>query len=313
MRAAAGFHDGELAVQARAGVSGAAARLVGMLAPPDLGGGASQFLGAREFAVLTARDGDGALWAAPMSGPQGFLRADGAVLRVDAEPAAGGPLAEVPEGQPVGLLVIDFETRRRMRVNGTLEAHEAGGLRIAVEQAFGNCPQYIQRRQLDRVTPSGDAGPDQYLARTSLDPGQADLIRRADTFFLGTVHPSRGADASHRGGAPGFVRVDRGQLWWPDYQGNNMFNSMGNLAVDPSAALLFLDFAAGRALHLSGTAVVEWTEAGAPGDDDNTGRRVRFTPHRIVEGPVALRAAEAVAYPRNPQPNDGPAPARSNP
>ena len=98
----------------------------------------------------------------------------------------------------------------------------------------------------------------------------------ADTFFLGTQHPDRGADASHKGGDPGFVRVEGTDVLWPDYAGNNMFNSLGNLAVDPRAALLFIDFDTGGVLQLSGTAELEWRSADpAIGD---TGRWVRFRP-----------------------------------
>ena len=107
------------------------------------------------------------------------------------------------------------------------------------------------------------------------------MIESADTFFLGTTHPDSGNDASHRGGPPGFVRVTGDGLWWPDYPGNNMFNSFGNLAVDPTAALLFVDFGTGRTLQLSGTATVDW-RAPAEGDDGATGRRVRFTTRRVV-------------------------------
>ena len=88
----------------------------------------------------------------------------------------------------------------------------------------------------------------------------------------------------HRGGPRGFLRVDGGDLWWPDYPGNNMFNSLGNLATDPSAALLVPDFGTGRTLHLSGTATVEWTEAGTGAADELTGRRVRFHPTAVVTG-----------------------------
>ncbi len=109
------------------------------------------------------------------------------------------------------------------------------------------------------------------------------MIETADTFFLGTTHATAGNDASHRGGAPGFVRVaDEGQLWWPDYPGNNMFNSFGNLAADPTAALLFLDFRAGVILQLSGTATVCWDDVSAGGDDAPTGRRVEFVARRVV-------------------------------
>ena len=79
-----------------------------------------------------------------------------------------------------------------------------------------------------------------------------------------------------------------------------MFNSFGNLAVDDSAALLFLDFADGRALQVSGTAVLEWTDPGAAGDDGGTGRRVRFSPEAVVASDLGLRAQPPVASPYNP-------------
>jgi hypothetical protein len=135
----------------------------------------------------------------------------------------------------------------------------------------------------------------------ALSAEDIELIRGADTFFLGTTHPERGSDASHRGGPPGCVRVDGGQLWWPDYPGNNMFNSLGNLAVDPEAALLFLDFDTGRTLQLTGAAEVQWAEPGEPGDDGHTGRRVRFALQRLVAGNLLpTRQAGHRAYPRNP-------------
>jgi predicted pyridoxine 5'-phosphate oxidase superfamily flavin-nucleotide-binding protein len=121
-------------------------------------------------------------------------------------------------------------------------------------------------------------------------------------FFLGTVNPERGADASHRGGAPGFVRVDGPGLWWPDYPGNNLFNSFGNLAVDPETALLFLDFTTGRTLHLSGTTEIEWGAPGRPGDD---GRIARFTVRHLVAGHLLpARQISHHPYPRNPSLTD---------
>jgi hypothetical protein len=122
------------------------------------------------------------------------------------------------------------------------------------------------------------------------------------TFFLGTAHPERGADASHRGGAPGFVRVEGNQLWWPDYPGNNLFNSFGNLAVNPEAALLFIDFGTGAVLHLSGTASIEWDPVGAPGDDGRTGRRARFDLQRLVADRfLPVHEVAYRPYPRNPE------------
>jgi predicted pyridoxine 5'-phosphate oxidase superfamily flavin-nucleotide-binding protein len=258
-----GFHDGELAVQERAGVRAQAARLGGaMLAVPDLNGGISNFLADRDFAVITARDVDGRLWVSPLFAAPGFLQAHDRTLRVGATPGSGDPLHGLPAGQPVGMLAIEFAIRRRVRVNGTLIRSDPDGMELFVDQAFGNCPKYIHPRHLDPVERAGGAERLDHLTAEHVA-----LITHADTFFLGTVHPTRGADASHRGGPAGFVRVEDGALWWPDYPGNNMFNSFGNIEVDPTAALLFIDFDSGARLHVSGTAAVEW----------DVGRGVRFT------------------------------------
>ena len=144
-----GFHDGELAVQRRAGVVAEAARLSGMLAPARLGGGLNRFLADRTFAVLTGRDRDGRLWISPLAGPPGFLApASATTLTIRAAPAPGDPLHALRQ-QPVGLLVIDFAGRRRVRINGNLTGADSGTLHVEAAQAYGNCPRYIQRRDLE--------------------------------------------------------------------------------------------------------------------------------------------------------------------
>ena len=76
---------------------------------------------------------------------------------------------------------------------------------------------------------------------------------------------------------------------------------MGNLVEDPAAALLFIDFAAGSTLQLSGRAETEWITPGTPGDDGGTGRRVRFAPHRVVStSGLPQRLLDLLPYPRNP-------------
>jgi predicted pyridoxine 5'-phosphate oxidase superfamily flavin-nucleotide-binding protein len=267
-----GFHDGELAVQRRAGVQAEAARLVGMLAPADLSGGFALFLAERTFLVVTGRDTAGRLWTSPLLGPPGFLQVRSATeVAVHAAFPSGDPLHGLAAGQQVGMTAIEFSTRRRVRLNGTLTAAGDDGLLVEVEQAYGNCPQYIQRRSL--VPDASELG--EVRRATALSAQDSALIQAADTFFLGTVHPERGADASHRGGGAGFVRTDGETLWWPDLPGNNMFNSLGNIAANPETALLFFDFTAGCTLHLSGTAEIAWGAAD---------RIVRFTPQHLVAG-----------------------------
>jgi hypothetical protein len=212
----------------------------------------------------------------------------------------GDPLHGLPAGQKAGLVVVEFATRRRVRVNGTLTGADGGALVMEVEQAYGNCPQYIHQRLLAQGNP-GAAGAGDVRRDEALAPADAELVRAADTFFLGTTNPERGSDTSHRGGAPGFVRVEGDRLWWRDYPGNNLFNSFGNLAVDPAAALLFLDFDTGRTLHLSGSAEVEWEVAGRPGEEGQTGRRAVFTLQRLVAGHLLpSRQVAHSPYPRVP-------------
>jgi uncharacterized protein len=300
--AAVGFHSGELAVQQRAGVAAQAARLARMVSRGELRSGLAAFLSGTTFAALTARDRTGRLWTSPLLGPPGLLRAaSSTTLRIDTTLPTADPLHGLHDGQPVGVIAIDFTTRRRVRINGILASAGAGGLAVDVEQAYGNCPQYIQQRRLHLEPLHGDADRSQVFRGEMVRPEDIRLVQAADTFFLGTTHPESGNDASHRGGPPGFVRVAANHLWWPDYSGNNMFNSFGNLCVDPTAALLFVDFRRGTTLQLSGTAIVRWDDPTAVGDDTHTGRRVEFAPQQVIAATVpTLGETDHTPYPRNP-------------
>lgn len=288
-----GFHDGEVAVQRIAGVQQEAARLEGMLAPAEISVGMARFLAERTFAAVTARDEDGVLWTSPLVAASGFLQVvDPTTLAIHTAPAAGDPLEALPSGQPVGLIAIDYLRRRRFRLNGTLTAAENGGLEVAVGEAFGNCPQYIPQRsvEIDPGHRAADVAP-AALADTV-------TISEATSFLLGTTHPQRGNDVSHRGGDPGFVRNEGSTLWWPDYPGNNLFNSLGNLQVDPEASLLFPDFARQVALHVQGTA--ELVITARTDDEGGTGRRIVFSPRRRVQTRLPVVSRLLSDSPSNP-------------
>jgi predicted pyridoxine 5'-phosphate oxidase superfamily flavin-nucleotide-binding protein len=296
-----GFHSGELSVQQHAGVRAEAARLAPMLGRGELRSGVAAFLSGAPFAALAARDRAGRLWASPLFGPPGFLHAESSdTLRIGTALPDADPLHALADGQPAGLIVIDFATRRRVRINGTLTSTGTDGLALEVDQAYGNCPKYIQHRHLALAEPNTAATRIPLFRGDLLRPNDIRSIEAADTFFLGTTHPEAGVDASHRGGPAGFVRVTGTRLWWPDYPGNNMFNSFGNLSVDPSAALLFVDFAAGNVLQLSGTAAVRWDQP-ATRDEGHTGRVVEFTPAQVIATMVpGLAETDHTAYPHNP-------------
>jgi hypothetical protein len=251
------FHAGELAVQERAGVRARAARVGGSIRGevPDA---AAAFLEQRRFVILATAGADGRPWASLLSGPAGFVSAVGPrEVRVAAEPLPGDPLGEtLPASAFAGLLAIDLAQRRRMRANGRLDWSPGGPIVIRLDQVYSNCPKYIRPRDAEEAT----AGRRPRLAARApgLTEAQRAWIRRADTFFIATLNPGEGADASHRGGAPGFVTVEGNRLVWPDYAGNMMYNTLGNIAAHPRAGVLLPDFESGGVLQLTGRAAIEW-------------------------------------------------------
>ncbi|HZR80093.1 MAG TPA: pyridoxamine 5'-phosphate oxidase family protein [Candidatus Binatia bacterium] len=297
------FHEGELAVQRRAGVAAMAAKVGAgihdVLPPP-----AAAFLAARRFAVVGATDEGGRVWASPVVGEEGFLHVpEERTLEVRAAPPATDPLYAALRGEArVGLIAIDFAARRRVRVNGTAVPLAGDGFAIHVEQAYANCPKYIRRREPadgDRPRPVA-----REASRASeLSSSQMRWIASADTFFIATAHRERGADASHRGGDPGFVRaLDATRLAWPDYVGNAMFQTLGNLATNPACGLVFLDFRTGGALQLSGTARVAWDDPAAR-EIAGAERLVEFAVEQVIETEGAVHGGwqEGEPSPHNPR------------
>ena len=274
------FHQGELAVQDRAGVV-MQARKVGQIISSDLPEGADRYLASLPILFRGGADERGDVWASVLTGGQGFARVvDSHTVEIRADSVRSDPLERVDEGSmPAGFLAIDLATRQRFRFNG--RAQRVGDtLRVHVEQAYGNCPKYIQLRKVTVHTDPPEVGP--VDTGSQLSDGDADLIQRADTFFIASMAQGRGADVSHRGGQPGFARVTPdGDIAFRDYPGNNMFQTLGNLTADPRAGLLFIDFDTGTTLQLSGRAKVIWAETN-PDDLADTGRSVTFRPQRVV-------------------------------
>ncbi|MGW2580275.1 pyridoxamine 5'-phosphate oxidase family protein [Streptomyces virginiae] len=268
------YHWGSLAVQERVGVRGPAEH-VGRSIGTGIRDVAAAFLELQPHLVVGAADGLGRMWASLLTGPPGFVRATGPhrISVVGAVPA-GDPLAEASatDGTRIGTIALDPRTRRRMRLNGTLAATPRG-FAVEAERVFANCPKYLQRRQPLELVEEGVG----VMSRgEALTPGQVRAVRRADTFFIATTAEADGVDASHRGGLPGFVEVlSPVELAWPDYAGNAMFLTLGNLTVDPRAGLLFPDWESGAVLQLTGRAR---TEFGADGS-----RRTRFRVESVVE------------------------------
>jgi hypothetical protein len=221
-------------------------------------------------------------------GTPGFLRGDEHGKRVEIVSSLDHTLTTDPvrqlirTGAPLGMLVIDFATRRRLRVNGTISRSDAMGLELSVQEVFGNCLKYIQRRQRSDDGPSGAIAPTN--SGLVLDEERKDFVARTDTVFVASIHPTRGLDVSHRGGHPGFVRVEHeGTLRIPDYPGNSMFQTLGNFAVDSRAGIALIDFEQRRVLSLTGNAMADFGTEGALHPAGGTGRSWSFTVEQWVE------------------------------
>lgn len=284
------FHDGERAAQARAGV-GDVAQWAGGFIRDYLPEQHREFHSSLPFLVFAGEDEDGHVWATILDGEDGFIRSpDPKHLTLDTQVSPDDPLQDrFANGGDIGGLGIELDTRRRNRFSGHVTAG-SNRLTLQMRQTFGNCPQYIHSRSLRRVA---HMNPGSVVQSDDLSADQIARIAKADTLFLGSGHrgpdgsPANGFDASHRGGAPGFVQVaSPKRLLIPDYAGNNFFNTIGNLISDPRIGLLFVDFESGGLLHLSGRAKINWSPSSE--HDPDARRLIDVEIDKVVDRPGAL-------------------------
>jgi predicted pyridoxine 5'-phosphate oxidase superfamily flavin-nucleotide-binding protein len=269
MREPSPFHPGEQALQARAGRRASSERAGRLMILDFMPEEHRKFFASLPLVFVGSLDAEGRPWASLLQGAPGFLSSpDAKTLRVAAWPDAHDPLSRnLSLGAPLGLLGLEFHTRRRNRLNGTVARLDGRGFDLRADQSFGNCPKYIHPRTPLRAVPDSPGAVHAESALLSREA--AALVESADTFFIASAapgaragDPTQGADISHRGGPTGFVRLrtERGRsvLTAPDYAGNSLFNTFGNLALEPRAGLLFLDFSTGHVLQLAGRTEVLW-------------------------------------------------------
>jgi predicted pyridoxine 5'-phosphate oxidase superfamily flavin-nucleotide-binding protein len=165
-------------------------------------------------------------------------------------------------GQRIGLLGLIFESKRRNRVNAIITDINQKNIRVKVLQSYGNCPKYIQPKIFQSHPQYGDF---QRQSANKLNNEHKQLILTADTFFIasqfddGSTLNNRGPDMSHRGGEPGFVKInDKGQILIEDYAGNGFFNTLGNIIENPIVSLLFCDWHKGHTLQISARGEILW-------------------------------------------------------
>lgn len=299
------YHAGERAVQELAGERGIAERNGAVIAGTILPG-ARPFIEAQSMAVLASLDAQGQPWCSILYGERGFAHACRPdAVRLDVDSTQRDPnerfWANAAANPAIGMLFIELGSRRRYRINGAVARLDGDGLDVQVREAYPNCPKYIQRRQLRRI--DGEFQPVLLADGSALYGEAAAIVRSADTLFVASSHPGAGADASHRGGNPGFVQIDRaGLLRLPDYPGNSMFNTFGNLHLDARVGLCIPDFAGGRILQMAGRARLLHGQADAEGLSGGTGRFCEIAVDRWVlrRAPRRLEWEYLDASPFNP-------------
>ena len=300
------FHEGERRLQERLGVRDKIEMIGGRIIRDFMPDEHRAFFAQVPWMLVGSVDAAGRPWASVLAGAPGFARSpDPQVLVLDARPVPGDVLADhLRVGAPLGLLGIELHTRRRNRLNGTVIESSPGRIVVHVDQSFGNCPKYINRKSFARAEGRTPAAP---VVSGALDARAREIVARADTLFIASSHLPDGArargdgvDVSHRGGLPGFVRAEAdGSLTIPDYFGNFLFNTLGNIEQDRRAGLLFVDFASGDLLQLTGEAWIDW-DAPEIAATEGVQRLVRVRPEeaRLLRGAFPFTAEVIDAAPQ---------------
>ena len=285
------FHPGEHALQTHLSVRDRVEALGKRVIRDHLTEEHRAFFTQLPYLPVGSRDASGRLWASFLQASEGFISSpDPQHLVINARPVAGDPLeANISSAAKLGLLGIQLHTRRRNRVNGRVVEKHPEGFVLEVDQTFGNCPKYIQTREIEQLARQ-PGSPSRY---NELNDEDRKLISVADTFFIATgiegdvSDPRVGQDISHRGGRPGFVKAEGNVITWPDFVGNYHFNTLGNLVVDPRAGLLFIDFESGDSLQITGKATVLW-DAPEQAEFQGAERFVRFEAEEVIRIPEAV-------------------------
>ncbi|KAF2117063.1 hypothetical protein BDV96DRAFT_17994 [Lophiotrema nucula] len=228
---------------------------------------------------------------------------------------------DVDGGRMVSGLTIDLMTRKRVKIYGRMVAGALGEVEVEyegntaakvdgapdqqdqlqlvykVEQSLGNCPKYLNQYDIQPALTTS-----KLISRSDVLSEEAkSLIRKVDMFFLSTS-TAEDMDTNHRGGPPGFVRIlSDTEIVYPEYSGNRLYQSLGNLQTNPKIGITFPDYETGTILYTTGEAEILVGEAAAqllPGS--NLALKIKIDEVRLVEGGLPFRGTRKIPSPYNP-------------
>ena len=232
--------------------------------------------------------------------------------------AKGDIIREEGKGRMVSGLTIDLETRKRTKMYGRMvagalsiredeatdhEEHVAEvQLVLKIEQSLGNCPKYLNKKHMVAAL----AKP-QLVSDSMKLPQQAlDIIEKADLFFISSSQHDQDMDTNHRGGPQGFMRVVSNDesgavVVYPEYSGNRLYQTLGNLYLNPLAGICVPDFETGDMLYFTGTTeILVGKDAAALLPRSNLAVKLKITAARFVANALPFRGVEGERSPYNP-------------
>lgn len=254
------FHSGERAVHNMLGVQ-KIANTASTMIQPIMTKKFMTFLNGRNSFMISSMDEKGRVWSSFLAGKEGIIQAvECDLIKINVGINEGDPLfTNILHNKEIGIIVIHFASRIRIRINGSVvNKFSDGSFEVKTEQVFGNCPKYIQARNFT-YNETAVGGTKQFNKQYALNEKQQELISQADTFIIASSSSEGKLDISHRGGMPGFIHIISEQkIVFPDYSGNMLFNTLGNIIENPNVGLLFFDFVNGDTLQLTGKASIIW-------------------------------------------------------
>lgn len=217
-------------------------------------------------------------------------------------------------GKMLSGLAIDLMTRKRVKIAGEMIAGTVKEVQVEVkgepdtkqdqiqlvtkiDQSLGNCPKYLNQYELHSALVNSTLTS---KGSSLSDEGRA-LISNSDMFFLTTSSPVD-ADTNHRGGPPGFVRIiSPTQIIYPEYSGNRLYQSLGNLKMNPKIGITFPDYETGDVLYITGTTdVLVGMDAANLLPGSNLAVKIKIDEARLVKGGLPFRGVRKIPSPYNP-------------
>lgn len=207
-------------------------------------------------------------------------------------------------------LSVDLENRDRVKIAGRMVVGVMAGdslsvgevqLLVNVKETLGNCPKYMNKKVIRAHLP------DPRLVSDTLPlPKEASgLIEKADMFFLSTAN-GEAMDTNHRGGPPGFVRVVKNEdsevvIVYPEYSGNRLYETLGNLYLNPKIGITIPDFDSSDVLHLTGTtSILIGHDAASLLPHTKLAIKITVTAARFIRNSLPFRGTPGQLSPYNP-------------